>query len=649
MTGQRQKKRRFNQFHRGLLLSAIMLLYAGLSFYQLALPGLHYDEAFEAVPALQLWQGQPVNLFRGSGLNLGGRSWPLMTQDYIGALNTYLALPFIALLGPTTAALRAMSILVGAVCLWLSYRLAGQLTGRAWPGLLAALLLAVDPTFIFWNRQGVFVTAITAPIGLAAAYCWLRRLQPGQAATPPQDHLTLETRFGEAKSESRLQPVRGEPNYANRLKPRLHSSRYLDRQAFLKWRWSLAGAFLFGLGLYAKFLFIWLMAALVGALLLLHLGRLKAAGGRSLWRPAAPELLLAGLAFLLGCAPLLIYNLQTGGTWLSISRNAATSYYGVNNLAIGANLLERLGQLNVFLSGGQFWYLGQVFSNFWSPVLLGVVMVGVVITITRNYFRAAPLPGEQTRLLPLPPAKAALLPLLVIVLVTLASIATVSALWITHFAILMPWPALALAVGSWFILDPSPDPDLDPSPDPSPSGSGDSFSPFPRREGGWGVRSALLLGLGLLLALNLANSLRYHLALAQSGGLSSHSDAIYDLSAWLERRAGEPVVAMDWGLAAPVTYLSGGRVMPVEIFGYDWQSDVQLIHWLEDYIAQPATLYLWRAPDEVIFDRSADFKALYRPKNLEETIEEAFYERSGRPLLGVTRLVARGAAANPPK
>ncbi|MBI1879107.1 MAG: hypothetical protein HYR94_12955 [Chloroflexi bacterium] len=30
-------------------LSAIILLYAALSFYQIDLPGLHYDEAFEAV------------------------------------------------------------------------------------------------------------------------------------------------------------------------------------------------------------------------------------------------------------------------------------------------------------------------------------------------------------------------------------------------------------------------------------------------------------------------------------------------------------------------------------------------------------------------------------------------------------------------
>jgi hypothetical protein len=106
---------------------------------------------------------------------------------------------------------------------------------------------------------------------------------------------------------------------------------------------------------------------------------------------------------------------------------------------------------------------------------------------------------------------------------------------------------------------------------------------------------------------------------------------------------------MDWGLAAPIIYLTNGQVNTTEIFGYQWQADVQLADRLTPFITeQQGTYYLWRAPDEVIFDRSRQFQELYRPYNLEETIEEAFYERSGRPLLGVTRLVEKGTAANPP-
>ncbi len=549
------------RFPAGLLLALIVLLYTLLALYQLHLPGLHYDEAFEAVPALQLLQGQPVTTFRGHGLRLGAQLFPLMTQDYIGALNTYLALPFIAVLGPTPAALRLASVLVGAATLGLAYLLAGRLAGNRRAGLAAALLLAVDPTFIFWNRQGVFVTAITAALGLAAALYWLRWLPAGK--TRPVFELVPST------------------------------------------GWALAGAFCWGLGLYAKFLFLWLIAAQVGAALLLGLVPLHR------WR----SLVLALPAFLLGCWPLLLYNLQTGGTWLSITGNAGTSYYGVNNLAFIANLVERLRQFVVLLSGGHLWYLGEIVANPLPPILFGLVLVLVLssLVLTRGRLPAGPV-REETSL--------SLYPFLVIGLVILASIATVSALWITHYALLMPWPAVALAVGGDYLAR-------------SPLWPG--LLPPTRR------RWLLLAGLGLLLVTQGAAVLRYHSALATSGGLSSHSDAIYDLSDWLAARPDPgPVVAMDWGLAAPVIYLTAGRVTPVEVFGYDWQANPQLLTTLDQTITQPATLYLWRTPDEVIFNRSSEFKALYRPRHLEETIEAAFYENSGRPLLGITRLVACG-------
>ena len=551
-----------------IALIATLVLYLALSLVQLDLPGLHYDEAFEVVPTMQLVTGQPVIAFRDSGLKLGGQTFPYMTQDYIGALNLYTAVPFVALLGPTPTALRLMSVLTGAVTLLLAYALGKRLTQMWWVGLLAALLLAVDPTFVFWNRQGVFVTAITAVIGLGATTCWLCRTQGGS------------------------------------------------------WGWSAAGAFLFGLGLYAKFLFVWLIAALVGAYLLLNVGSLIRHRAKLLpWlrQLVFPEGAVVLVAFLAGCWPLLLYNFETGGTLISIAENAGTSYYGVNNLAFGANLLTRVGQLGTVLDGGHLWYLGNVFNNGIAPLVFVLVAGSVIVLALRA---KSSLAGDAFS-----PAKAALFPVLVMALVLLASIATVSALWITHFAVLMPWPALAIAVGCWFILLQL------------------SISPV----ADW-VRRLVWAAVVILALSNLFTTVRYHRALSESGGLSTHSDAVYDLNDWLEANAsGRLVVAMDWGLAAPLVYLSGGQVNAVEVFGYQWQPDQQLTVRLEQFIAQPDTLYLWRTPDEVIFDRSKAFKALYRPKSLEETIEEAFYERSGRPLLGITRLVEQGTAENAPK
>jgi hypothetical protein len=343
---------------------------------------------------------------------------------------------------------------------------------------------------------------------------------------------------------------------------------------------------------------------------------------------------------------LLVYNIQTGGTFLSLSQNAATSYYGVNNLALGPNLLERLKQFTILLNGSHLWYLGQAVSNPIPVLIFGALALVILIKAARQ-----PTFPSKHKLNHFTPFQIVLFPFLVIALVILASIGTVSALWITHFAVLMPWPAIAVAVGVWFVgRGPGASNKVAGS---KVASSHKSYAPrityHVSRITHHAPRLMVTIGLGLLIVTNFISVIRYHLALAESGGLSAHSDAIYDLSAWLAGHATAPVVAMDWGLAAPVIYLTGGQVAPTELFGYAWEPDAELTDRLKNSVAQPATLYLWRAPDEIIFDRSPEFKALYRPLNLEETIEAAFYERSGRPILGVTRLVAKGTAANPPK
>ena len=542
-----------------LLLPAFLFL--SLSLYQLNLPGLHYDEAFEVVPAMQLLQGGPVHAFRDSTLTLFGRTFPLTTQDYIGALNTYGSLPFLALGGIRVVSLRAYSIFVGLVTLGLVYGFTAEWSRSPGAGLAAAMLLAVNPTFVFWSRQGIFVTALTAAIGVAAAWSWLRWRRTG------------------------------------------------------RYRWALVGAFLFGLGVYAKLLFVWLIVALGGAFLLTADRRPLATARRALAtltapRPPAPAILLRRggellAAVALGCWPLIVYNLQTGGTLKSIGRNAATSYYGVDNTAVLHNLAARMEQFVILLSGGHLWYLGGVYTNPVAPFAFGLALAA-----------AGWLAWRSKRPLPL-------FPFAVIAFVIAASVVTVSALWVTHFAVLMVWPAIAIAV----------------------TGAEVARRLRPSRS----ARTALLLALALLLATEGWTTVRYHRALTVSGGLSDHSDAIYDMADWLNRNARGPVVAMDWGLAAPITYLTAGRVTPIEVFGYDWGDVTPFERIVRPHLTARRTLFLWRAPEETIFHRSEEFQAMYRPLNLEEDILAAFYERSGRPVLGVTILVPQGTARNRPQ
>ncbi|MCB0230108.1 MAG: hypothetical protein KDH90_13460, partial [Anaerolineae bacterium] len=81
------------QIRRWLPLAAV-ILYLALALPQLNLPGLHYDEAKEAgLNALEMLRAQNVQAFRSAGVQIGPLFLPIMVQDYIGALNVYLALP----------------------------------------------------------------------------------------------------------------------------------------------------------------------------------------------------------------------------------------------------------------------------------------------------------------------------------------------------------------------------------------------------------------------------------------------------------------------------------------------------------------------------------------------------------------------------
>lgn len=549
-----------------------LLVYLALAMYQLDLPGLHYDEAFEVVPAMQLLHNQPTTPFRDSAIILFGKQFPLTTQDYIGALNTYAAIPFIGALGSTTFSLRLYSILVGLLTLLLVYGFCNYVSQNSVAGLVAVAWLAVTPTFVFWSRQGVFVTAITALIGVGAAWSWLAWWRSG------------------------------------------------------RYRFALLGAFLFGLGLYAKLLFVWLIGALVGLAALVILARRRPP--IQVWQRinlSSKQIIGLPLAGAFGCWPLILYNVQTGGTFKSITENAGVSYYGVNNADVWTNLGTRFEQLGILLSGGHLWYLGDVYANSFA---VGIFLLAIVASIWLVFPRRTEKIREvhegrygETAVSGQPSA-VVLLPYLLIILVLLQSIVTVSALWVTHFAVIMVWPAIALAV-TWIAV-------------------------FHRFQGQRPVKLTLILLLALLLITDLTNTVRYHAALTTTGGLGTHSDAVYDLTDWLAANNNVPMIAMDWGLAAPVIYLTEGKANVVEVFGYGWQTDDRFDEIIQPYLAPEAAIYLWRAPDEIIFDRSTDFKARYQPLNLEETILEAFYERSGRPIMGATQLVPVGSAENKP-
>lgn len=550
---------RWSVWLRRMALLVAVLLYLALALPQLNLPGLHYDEAKEAgLNALEILQRQNVQAFRSGGVQVGTVFLPLMVQDYIGALNVYLALPLLAALGVDAPALRLLGVLCGLATLLLVWAVGRELAGRAragaagWTGEMAALLLAASPTFIFWSRQGIFVTNIVVTLAVAAVWAGLRWQRTGRAG-------------------------------------------YLYALALLA-----------GLGLWSKLLFLWVLGALAGVAGVVWLA------GRRLGTPLFPrtalrQWLLAGLLWLLALAPLLLFNQQTSGTVQAVFGNLGRSYYGVENAAFGTNLAVRLGQVGTLLRGDHLWYLGDSFANRWALWLaagLTVLALGVAAANWRSGRERASLPTL-------------LAALLFVFLLLVQSSFTVSDLFITHFAIVQPFVLLLVALAADIVL----------------AAAAQARSARPPARLGAGVAALAIAGLALWLSVDAWNSVRYHQALARSGGLASHSDAIDRLAQWLDQRAVRQPLALDWGIEAQVRYLTGNRVQPLEIFGYERldQPDDGFAGRAGQFLADPTRSYIVRMPEETVFrGRREALESLAAAQGQGLVVQEAIYDRSGR-------------------
>jgi len=483
-----------------------------------------------------------------------------MVTDYIGALNIYLLLPFFALLGSNVFALRLMPIVFAVLTLLLTYLLAQQLFNRR-VAVTTCLLLAVNPSFIFWSRQGVFVTSITATIAMASLLCWLCWYRRGQAH-------------------------------------------------YLYW-----GAYLFGLGLYAKLLFLWVIVALGATFFVLEVSSLRK--GFHLWpisgRLTYRQLVIVLLCFLLGIFPLIIYNVQTKGTFLTLTGNLTSTYYGASNLAFAQNLATRLEQFKVVLNGGHLWYLGGVFTNDLYPFFFvgaGLACIPVVLWKARREWRRVAFP------------------FLMMAFLVLVSCFTVSALWLTHYAILVPFLPMAIAVALDLLVRHA-----------IPLGARQKGNPIH-----WLIPDLVVFLVVTVLAVSdLQVDLSYHQALTRSGGYAAHSDASYELSGYLQGQGIGSPLAMDWGIDAPVQFLTLGAVNPIEIFGYEWEADEAFEDRLMNLMPSPDNIYIFHSPGETVFHRRQAFDKLVVEMSKVSQVEEVILDRSGKSIFVLVRVSEGGA------
>lgn len=528
---------------RAILVLAL-LLFGVLTLTQLDLPGLYYDEALDVVPSMQLLLGQPVTLERGVGVWVGNTALPVMIMDYVGAVNTYLMIPFFAVLGVNVYSLRLMTVVLSAITLVLAYRVGRRFFGEA-VALLATFLLAIHPSFVFWSRMGITVTSVMTVFSLGSLLAFVR---------------------------------------------------WWDRR---DGRWFIAGCLLLGLGLWSKLLFLWWILALLAVGLAL-LAWQAMEGGRGWTRRFASALLgivrrryfWAGLvAFLVGSAPLIWYNVVAGATFGTLQKNLVTTEYGVNNLDLGRNLVTAWDTFRILLDGSYFWYQGGPFANdAYLPVFVICAAGAAFLVMTR---------ARQH-------GRALFVSLAIVGLLIVQSSVTVSGHWATHLFVSYPFPQLVIALCAVLVAT--------------------RWRGSAARVAGWVVAVALVLPVA---AGDLYVDWQYQATMNDTRGVATASNSIYKLAGYLDARGIRRPIAVDWGFSKNIQILTLGRVNPEEIYGFGKQATDVFIGEVRKYLANPDNVYLFHSAEKAVFPRQEAFLAEAQRMGKTVTVDKVFYQQDG--------------------
>ncbi|MEZ5362749.1 MAG: glycosyltransferase family 39 protein [Bryobacterales bacterium] len=441
-------------------------------------PGPGPDEALFAQALFPAPPGGPawrVTLF--------GHEIPVMLMTYLGALKAWLYVPVVRLFGTGPAALRLPMLAAGALTILVLFEWI-----RRWSGGLAAVwtswLLALDPTFV-----------------------WTTRCDWGPVAL------------------QRLLSVGG---------------------CALIWNWSrnggwsrlFAGFFLFGLGLFDKLTFHWLLLAYAVAAL--------AIGGR--WalrqmRPTAIAIALAGFA--LGAAPYLAYRVQGGGLTQPLELETRSEGYW------------------------QKW--GMLLKTFEGTAARGFM---IAWTAPASDGEEPPVHGSTASLLPWA-ALASLLLLpwtqdkparfaAVVSAVALAEMVPIRDAGAVHHQALI-WPYPQLLVGA-------------------------TVAYYASRQG---RRRRVALGAaGALLLSNIATLASLYQDALRLGGTVAWSEAAYSLADDLTERRPRWAVSLDWGLDNPQRFLLA-HDPPVQPLAFPWDwADRGTVEQLEHRIRQGGVVFL---------------------------------------------------------
>jgi hypothetical protein len=528
-----------------LALAAALVGFVVIATREVTLPGIYYDEVIQLTPALTFSGGSPASLAAGVGeprshIDLFGRPLPLMVMDYIGAVKTIAFIPVLAVVDLTPTTVRAFHIAVAALSLLATYLFTRRLFGREAVALVAIALLATDPSFLFFSRSDlgpVVFMFLAKSLALWQLVDWWRT--------------------GSVRS-------------------------------------LVVGSFILGLGVYDKANFLWVIAAAAAAAAVIDWERAWS-------RIRERSFVLAPLAFLIGCLPLVLHNL----TWPPRTLEALSAVPPGANGGLGDQLLHRVDLLVGLLNGEEVSrWIGDGFAPL--PVL-------------SVYFGAAALAGVV--LLAYGATRREARPLAFVLLsgflVVAAAAATPGGFAAHHVILAYPFPHVAVAA---VIVN-----------------AGDLRRRRLRPRPAW-TRLAVVASLAALpVAAGVTTDLRIYDALSQTGGRGNFSDAIYDLNGHLVAHARDRrIVVLDWGIGENLFALSQGKLRIKESFWALIKNGRAPVPVLESALAQPGNRFVLHTPEATNFPTArAGFAEAVRATGREAHLERGFRTKIGHPVLEV--------------
>jgi 4-amino-4-deoxy-L-arabinose transferase-like glycosyltransferase len=523
-----------------------IVAFVALASFDVRLPGLYYDELFQLTTALAFVKGglgSAVAWVPGTEISIAGHPLPLMAHSYIGAVKTVAFVPVVAVFGISPASVRLFTITVAALSLVFTYLFARRLFGSAAIAAVGTVLLATDPSFVFYSRvdfgPSVFMFLFKA-VGLWQLVDWWR--------------------------SGRLRSL-------------------------------VLGAFVFGLGVYDKANFVWIVAAVpLAAVLLDYRGVRRRLDRRSL--------LWAAGAFALGCLPFLAYNASWPPRTLEPALKGTLHVAGGN--PSGNPLVQfglRVQQLVRLLDGETLSEL--LTGKHGGPPVLPVLALAAAAAIAVLFA----VPGLRTRFRP------AMFVVLSGLLVLAASAVTPGGSYPHHVLLAYPAPHLALA------------------------GLVVEGGAFLRGRTRFAAAALGAAAVAASVAVSLTTTTDMLSRLRQTGGTGNFSDGIYALERYLDHHDRvNHLVILDWGIYQNLVALSDGHLRGTELWD-ELNAEGRVRGSILEQLDDPSARYVLHAADATNFPRARGrFFAALRKDGRHARLERRVLTRLGQPLFEVYRV-----------